>query len=146
MPPRLGGLKVLTVAVRKAFSSDLLDAAATTDSVVLWTQPAGSVMLGVKMILSAAFVATGLTTATITIGDGSDNDGILIAGTMNLRTDTLGTNYSSRGAYWDSSAEGAFWYANSATDWTGYTTLGVANCSALTQGMVTFIFTYATIV
>jgi hypothetical protein len=137
-------VNIKTVSVTKHHDSDLFNAAATTDEAIIWAQPAGSVVLGVKIQLTEQFVAAGLTTMTVTLGTGAagDPDGYTVAGTMNLRTDAALTKYSTRGALWDTSAEGAFWYQAAASDWTAQALSGVANLNTLSAGEVIFTFTY----
>lgn len=138
----LGIMAVKTEVFTFHHGSALLDAAATSDSANVLNQPAGSVLLGITLSLDELFVASGLTTMVVTVGDGSDADGMLIAGSMNLRTDSVNTRYQSRGTYWDTSAKGAFWYTSSAKQWLAYATSGVANLSTLTAGQISISFTY----
>ena len=132
-------IKVMKVI--KIHTSDLFDAVATTDSVIVWTQPAGSVLLGIKMKLATQFAATGMTDLDVTIGLAGDVDG-LVAATMNLTSDAAATEYITRGAYWNTSALGAFWYAAAATDWVAYATAVGANLSTTSAGQLDFYATY----
>ena len=141
LPILPGILQIRTATVSKQFGNDLFDAVGLTDSANIWTQPAGSVLLGVKMVLDAQFVATGLTDLDVSLGDAGDNDGLLVQA-MNLVTGAVGSKYSTRGAYWDTSAKGALWFQLAARTWIAYATAVGANLSTLTAGKVTFYFTY----
>lgn len=132
---------VQTVAVTKAYSSDLFNAAGLTDNAVIWQQPAYSLLLNVTAVLDTQFAATGLTDLDVTVGDGGDNDGVLVQ-TMNLKTDAVATQYKARGAYWNGGAVGTEIYKTTATDWYGYATAVGANLSTLSAGSITFYFTY----
>lgn len=135
------GVKIATTTVTKAHDSDLFAAEDTSDDVTIWQQPAGSVLLGAKITLDTQFAADSLSDLDVTVGLAGDNDG-LIAPTMNGTSDSAGTDYSTRGEYWNTSAEGSFWYAASATDWVAYATATGANLSTTSAGQVTFTFTY----
>jgi len=138
-----GHVGIRTEEVTKAHNSDLFDATDVTDSVTIWQQPAGSVLLGVKIKMTAQFTSTGslITDLDVTIGLAGDNDGLL-APTMNLTSDAVNSVYKTRGAYWDTSAEGSFWYSHAAEDWIAYATAVGANLSTTTAGSITFCFTY----
>lgn len=138
---QINNYNVQTVAVTKAFGSDLFNASATTDNAVLFTQPAQSLLLNVVMVNELLFVAPSMTDLDISIGDGSDDNGIL-AEAMNLTADPLNTKYKNRGAYWNGGAVGTEYYAATAKAWSGYATATGANLSTLTAGQVTFYFTY----
>jgi hypothetical protein len=138
---QINNYNVQTVAVTKAFGSDLFNAAATTDNAVLWQQPAQSLLLNVTMVNDLLFVAPSMTNLGVTVGDGSGATGILNA-TMNLTSDTLNTKYKNRGAYWNGGAVGTEYYTTTAKNWSGYATATGANLSTLTAGQVTFYFTY----
>jgi hypothetical protein len=138
---QINNYNVQTVAVTKAFNSDLFNAAATTDNAVLWQQPAQSLLLNVTMVNELLFVAPSMTDLDITVGDGSDDNGIL-AETMNLTSDTLNTKYKNRGVYWNGGSAGTEYYTTTAKNWSGYATATGANLSTLTAGQVTFYFTY----
>lgn len=138
---QINNYNVQTVAVTKAFGSDLFNAAATTDNAVLFQQPAQSLLLNVTMVNDLLFVAPSMTDLDISVGDGSDDNGIL-AETMNLTADTLNTKYKNRGVYWNGGAVGTEYYTTTVKDWSGYATATGANLSTLTAGQVTFYFTY----
>lgn len=138
---QINNYNVQTVAVTKAFGSDLFNAAATTDNAVLWQQPAQSLLLNVVMVNELLFVAPSMTDLDITVGDSSDNDGILSDG-MNLTADALNTKYKNRGVYWNGGAVGTEYYTPTVKDWSGYVTATGANLNTLTAGQVTFYFTY----
>lgn len=122
-------------------TSTLLDATATTDSKTIWTQPANSILLSAKMVLTEQFAATSLTDMDITLGTAGDNDGI-IEGAMNLTSDAANTAYSTRGTLWDEAAAVGFLYKDSATAWIAYATATGANLNTLTAGTIKFYFTY----
>ena len=138
---QINNYNVQTVAVTKAFGSDLFNAASTTDSAILWQQPAQSLLLNVVMVNELLFVAPSMTDLDITVGDSSDNDGILSDG-MNLTADALNTKYKNRGVYWNGGAVGTEYYTPTVKDWSGYATSTGANLNTLTAGQVTFYFTY----
>lgn len=138
---QINNYNVQTVAVTKAFGSDLFNAAATTDNAIIWTQPALSLLLNVTIVNELLFVAPSMTNLGITVGDGTSATGILNA-TMNLTSDALNSKYKTRGAYWNGGAVGTEYYVATAKDWSGYATSTGANLSALTSGQVTFYFTY----
>lgn len=140
-PQGTGSPFIKTATVTFAFGSTLFDAAATSDSAVVWQQPANTILLFADMTLDVAFVATGLTDVDITLGDGGDNDGLL-TGTMDLQSDSVGTTYNTKGAYFDATTSPGTLYKASATNWTGYVTSVGANLSTLTAGQVTFTFIY----
>ena len=138
---QINNYNVQTVAVTKAFDADLFDAASTTDSVVLWQQPAQSLLLNVTMVNELLFVAPSMTDLDITVGDGSNASGIF-TDTMNLTSDAINTKYKNRGVYWNGGAVGTEYYTATAKDWSGYSTATGANLNVLTAGQVTFYFTY----
>lgn len=139
-PPQGSGFPIKVVTVTKAFGSDLFDAAATTDSATIWQQPAQSILIATKMRLDVAFVATGLTTMSIKLGDAGTNDGLLTNAGQALRTDAVGTQYYTKGAYYDATAGTLL--KETATNWIAYAAAGVANLSTLSAGQVTFTFIY----
>lgn len=131
---------LLTVVVTKAFGDDLFDAAALTDSAVVWQQPANSVLVGARIITDETFVAAGLTSLVIDVGD-ADTDG-LINCASNFAA-TVPTNVeSTRGALWNGGAVGTEYYTAVAKDWTASALAVGANLSTLSAGSVTFYFTY----
>jgi len=119
----------------------LFNAAALTDSAVVWTQPAQTILLGAKMMLDEQFVAGSLTDLDVWIGDAGDNDG-LMAQSMNLTSDTVaGDGYDTKGAYWNGVNTATYW-ASATKDWTAYATAVGANLNTLSAGQVTFYFFY----
>ena len=138
---QINNYNVQTVAVTKAFDSDLFNAAATTDNAVLFTQPAQSLLLNVVMVNELLFVAPSMTDLDISVGDGSDDNGILNEA-MNLTVNALNTKYKNRGVYWNGGAAGTEYYTTTAKAWSGYATATGANLNTLTAGQVTFYFTY----
>jgi len=138
---QINNYNVQTVAVTKAFGSDLFNAAATTDNAVLFTQPAQSLLLNVTMVNDLLFVAPSMTNLGVTVGDGSNAAGIFTE-TMNLTSNALNTKYKNRGVYWNGGAVGTEYYTTTAKAWSGYATATGANLNTLTAGQVTFYFTY----
>jgi len=138
---QINNYNVQTVAVTKAFGSDLFNAAATTNNAVLFTQPAQSLLLNVTIVNEFLFVAPSMTNLGVTIGDGTSATGILTE-TMNLTSNALNTKYKTRGAYWNGGAVGTEYYTTTAKAWSGYATATGANLSTLTAGQITFYFTY----
>lgn len=138
---QINNYNVQTVAVTKAFGSDLFNAAALTDNAVLWTQPAQSLLLNVVMVNELTFSAPGMASLSVSVGDGSNNSGILNE-TMDLTLNPLNTKYKNRGAYWNGGAVGTEVYTSTTRNWSGYATAVGANLNTLTSGQVTFYFTY----
>lgn len=135
------GIHTAVVTVDHA-SHGALNAAGLTDNALIWQQPAGSVLMGIRVKLTEQFAATGLTDIDITLGEnGGDADGWLVQA-MNGTSDAVGTQYKTRGALWDTSAEGVFSYQQSATDIYGFVTAVGANLDTLTAGTWTIYFTY----
>lgn len=135
------GVAIRTVKVTKAYSSTLFDAVATTDDDDVWAQPAGSVLLAVKIKMTAQFVAGSLTDLDITLGLAGDVDGLLVQA-MNLTSDAVASQYTTRGAYWNEAAGMGFLAKDAATTWRAYATAVGANLSTLSAGSVDFYFTY----
>lgn len=138
---QINNYNVQTVAVTKTYTSDLFNASSTTDSATLWTQPAQSLLLNVVMVNELTFVAVSMTDLNVSIGDGSNQTGILDEA-MNLTVDALNTKYKNRGAYWNGGAVGTEYYAPTSKAWVGYSAATGANLNTLTAGQVTFYFTY----
>lgn len=136
------GAGIKTIVITRQWGDALFDAVALNDSDTIWTQPAGSVLMGIKMELVEQFVAPGLTDMDVTVGDAGDNIGILNPGAHDLQSDAVGSQYKTRGQYWDTPAEGAFWYTHAAKAWLAYSTAVGANMNALTAGQIKFIITY----
>ncbi len=138
------GVSIKTVKYTFHHGSTLFDADGLTDSANVWNQPAGSVLLGVKMVLNEQFAGNdpaALTDLDVTIGLAGDQDGLL-AGAMNGLSDAVGTAYKTRGEYWNTSAEGCFWYADAATQWVAYSTSVGCNVDHLSAGEIAVYFTY----
>lgn len=124
----------------KAHNSDLFDAAALSDSAVIWQQPANSVLLSTKYVLDTQFADGSITDIDVELGDSGDNNGILNV-TGNLTSDAAGTEYSTRGAYWSATTAGGY-HSASAKDWTAYATAVGANLNTTNAGQITFYFAY----
>lgn len=137
------GIAIRTVAVTVDHATHgALNAAGVTDNFLLWTQPAGSTVLAIKGVLTERFVATSLTDIDFTLGQsGGDEDGWLVQ-TMNGTSDAVNTTYTTRGALWDTSAEGCFNYQQAAADMYIFVTATGANLNTLTAGTWTFYITY----
>ncbi len=128
--------------VEKEYTSDLFDAAGTTDSVVIWQQPANTLLVGAQMFRDTTFHASGgMTDLRVTIGDGGDADG-LVLDELNLLGGYAKYIFSNRGVYWDGTGGVTEFYAATAKDWTGYATATDANLSTLTTGKLVFVFKY----
>ena len=132
---------IKTDVVTKTYTADLFNAAATTDSEIVWQQPVQSLLIAVSMVLDEQFVASGLTDLNVLVGDSSDNNGVLQEA-MDLQSNTVATRYKGRGVYWDGSTGVTELYKAAAYDWTAYATATGANLDTLTAGSVTFYFTY----
>ena len=139
IPICVGGTRVII----KAFGSDLFNVAALTKNVLIWTQPANTVLKQAYIALNLRFESSGaMTDLDVTIGDGADNDGILAAA-MDLRDPAgpLGATYKTRGAYWNA-ATAAGYYTATAHDWYAYAIAVGANLDTMTKGELYFIFDY----
>ena len=124
----------------KAHNSDLFDAAALSDSAVVWQQPANSVLLSAKYVLDVQFADGSLTDIDVELGEAGDNDGIINV-TGNLTSDAVGTEFSTRGAYWSATIAGGY-HSASAKDWTAYSTSVGADLNTTNAGQITFYFAY----
>ncbi len=119
-------------------TSALLNATATTDKAVVFTQPANTVLTGASLILSEQFVAVDLTNLTITIGvDGGDVDGIMTV-TGNLTSSAADTQWRTKGALFTNGEL----YSATAADYSAFATATGANLSALTAGKIVLNFKY----
>ncbi len=100
----IGGFKVVKVVYDK--DSALFNAAGTTDNVELLAATSGRQIIAAKIVLDVQFTLNGDRTGLIVeMGeDGGDIDDI-IDNTGNLETDSVGTEYKTRGALWDTAAE-----------------------------------------
>jgi len=141
---------LVTTMVVKAFDSDLFNAAATTDKVNIWTQPANTVLVGMKFVLSTKFVAVGMTDVDITVGSDSSGATYVLNTVGNLTSDALQTAYTTRGAMWKGvvgdAGDGTFGaftsWRGAAITWQAYSTAVGANLSTLSAGKVVFYFQY----
>lgn len=132
--------------VEKTYSSDLFNAAGTTDKVVVFTQPANSTLLSAKFVLNTQFAAVGLSDLEVTVGfDGGVVDGLIgnDGGAMNLFSDAVDTQYFNRSgaSYW-AAANTATYYTGANLNWTAFATATGANLNTLTAGKITIYFTY----
>jgi hypothetical protein len=130
-----GSFKVTKVT--KAYNATLFNAAATTDSEVIYAQPANSILVAAYMVLDTQFAAASMTDLDITIGDGGGATGILNAA-MNLTSDAATTKYATKGSYFDATAGTLLKEAS--TNWTAYVTATGANLDTLSAGQVSFYF------
>jgi len=115
----------------------MFDAVATTDSVTIISVPANTVFYVPEITLAEGFTATDLTDLRITMGDAGNPDGILET-TGNLVSDSEGTVYKTKGAYF---TIGELYHA-AATDYLIYVTATGANLSTLTAGIVRLKYTW----
>jgi hypothetical protein len=123
-------------------TSTLFDAAAVSDTKVIWTSPAKCRIKGLKMRLTEQFAGTGLTDLSIEVGIGGgavdaylDDDGA-----MNLTSDALNSVYNTQGASWDSSS--GLLHCTAATGFTATATATGCNLADLTAGTVVFYICY----
>jgi hypothetical protein len=124
----------------KDHTSDLFDAAATTDNAVVWQQPANTLLLAAKFRLDEQFDTIG--SLAVTVGDSGDTDGLIEQNYHNLVTASVGAEFSYRGNYWDSSASADYMsILPGLHEWKGYAS-GGDNLDTMTQGQVTFYFLY----
>jgi len=126
------GGEIVTTATAKVHTDGMFDASATTDNAVIWQQPANSTLLGATVTLDEKFAATSLSDMDVTIGDGSDNDGIFVA-TMNMFSDAVATVYKGLGAYFNTGGI----HRTAATNWTCYSTAVGADLDTTTAGGIT---------
>lgn len=126
----------LEVSGTVAHDGTLFDAAATTDSAVLFQQPAGSNVVGIEIGVGAQFVATSMTALTMEVGDGSDADGYF-DGTIDLVADAVGTTDTTKGVLFVPSV-----YKQAATNWTATATATGANLSTTSAGSMTYSYWY----
>jgi hypothetical protein len=132
----------ITVATStKTRWSTLFNAASTSDSAVVWQQPANSLLVGAEVRLDEKFVASGLTSLLIDVGD-ADANGLIVGARNWASDDPWGTADSVRGALWSGGAVGTELYASTAKDWTATVTAVGANLNTLSAGQVTFYFVY----
>ena len=127
--------------VTKAHAADLFDAAATTDSVAIWTQPVNSRLIAVMMRLETQFAGTSWTDLRVTLGLAGDPDG-LVATTGNLTSDAADTEYENVGAYYDAFMEGLHGKTNATIAWIAYATATGGNLNVSTAGTMDFYFLY----
>jgi hypothetical protein len=121
-------------------TSSLFNAAAVTDTKLIWTSPANCIVLGIKMRLVEQFAANpAASTFNIEVGvGGGDVDAYLDnAAAMNLTSDALNSVYSAKGAGFTT----GLLYCAAATDFTATATCDV-NLSTLTAGTVMFYISY----
>lgn len=128
--------KALEVSGTVAHDATLFDAAGLTDSAVLFQQPAGSNIVGIKIGVGAAFVATSMTALTMEVGDGSDADGYF-NGTIDLVADAVGTTDTTKGVLFVPTV-----YSPTAQDWTGTATAVGADLSTTSAGSMTYAYYY----
>ncbi len=129
---------IKTVKVTKAFSSDLFDADATTDSADVWLQPANTILLSAFMRLETQFAGPLHSDLDVTVGLAGDNDGLLEPAAMNMTSDAENTEYSGPGAYWNTVQVVTI----STQQWVAYATSVGDNLGDLTAGTMDFYFTY----
>ncbi len=123
-------------------TSSLFNAAAVTDTKLIWTSPAKCVVKGIKMRLVEQFAANpAASTFNIEVGIGGgdvdaylDNDAA-----MNLTSDALNSVYNTKGAGFDAASGNLHCVA--ATGFTATATCDV-NLSTLTAGTVEFYIVY----
>lgn len=122
--------------VTLAHNATCFDAAGTTDSAAVWTQPANSLFVGCRITLDTPFVATSMTALTVEIGDAGDNNGFF-AGTLDLVAGSAGDTDDTNGA------EAGDWtnaFVTSGTARTLYATATGANLSTTSAGQITVRF------
>lgn len=136
------GLAIKVTTVAKAYNSTLFDAAATTDNVAIWTQPAGSILVAAYYVLDTQFANGGtLTDLDVTLGTVASNAGVISPPAHNLTSDAAASKYTGKGGVpnlFDQTA--GTLYVASDTAYNGYATSVGANLSTLTAGQVTFYF------
>jgi len=133
-------LLIKVAKVTRAHNSALFDANGLSDSAIVWQQPANSVLLSAKYVLDVQFADGSLTDIDVELGDAGDNDGVINV-TGNLTSDAVGTEYSTRGAYWSATTAGGY-HSASAKDWTAYATSTGADLDTTSGGQITFYFAY----
>jgi len=124
------------VAGTVAHTATLFDAAATSDSAVLFAQPAGSNIVGIEIGIAAKFVAASMTALVVEVGDGSDADGYF-DGTIDLVADDIGDVDTTKGVLFVPTV-----YKQAATNWTATVAATGANLSATSAGSMTYSYWY----
>jgi hypothetical protein len=128
--------------IKKTFDKDsaLFDAAGTSDTAEVYAANADSMVMVAAIILDEAFTLNGdRTTLVVTLGDNdADADDVVVAGAMNLSSDTPGDKYSTRGALW--AADEAPVITNRVIDATAVVSGGSAgNLADMTTGQITVV-------
>ena len=126
----------LEVSGTVAHDVTLFDAAATSDSAVLFAQPAGANITGIELGIGAKFVATSMTNIVVTVGDGSDVDGYSAA-TLDLVADDVGDVDTTKGVLFVPTV-----YLQAAQNWTATATATGANFSTTSAGSMTWSYWY----
>ena len=126
------------VKVTKAFSSDLFDADATTDSANVWLQPANTILLSAFMRLETQFDGPLHSGLDVTVGLGGDTNGLLAPAAMNMTSDAADTEYSGPGAYFGTNQVVTI----GTQQWIAYATSVGDNLGDLTAGTMDFYFVY----
>lgn len=101
-------MKLIAVIKTYDVTSALFDAAATTDTVEVMAANANREVVAAAIYLDTQFVLNGdRTTLTVTLGENAvDGDDVIVAGSMNLSSDTVATKYSTRGVLWSADETG----------------------------------------
>jgi hypothetical protein len=128
--------------IKKTYNaaSALFDAAGTTDTVEVYAANANSMVLAAAIVLDEQFTLNGdRTTLTVALGEsGVDIDDVVVVGSMNLSSDTVGDKYSTRGALW--SADEAPTIINRVIDATATVSGGsTGNLASMSTGQITVV-------
>lgn len=121
------------------YSGACFDAAATTDSDTIFTQPANSLLVGFRLNLDEAFVATSMTAMTWVLGLSGDTNGLGTGGTSDLVADAVNSGDNTMGAYMVGNAG---YHTVAALPWLLAPTSTGANLSTLSAGQITVTYYY----
>lgn len=125
-----------TYKVTRAFGSALFNAAATTDSEAIWTQPANTLLIFADITVDVPFVASGLMSLTVNVGTAGSQEGIVPE--SDLFGQSAGARFVTKGGLFDSTA--GILVAAEATAYTAYVNSSGANLNTLSAGQATFTF------
>ena len=130
--------------VTKAHTDDLFDANAVSDTSDIFSLPANSVLMAIVIDLDTQFA--GIDDLNIEVGiTGDDTDGFLAPGAMDLTSDSAGSNYSNRGAYWSATTTGFYYAATAKTITAKAVTTDADGLDETSAGNVTFYIVFMTL-
>lgn len=141
-----GGVNVANekiIKISKAHDDNLFDDPGAQKVVNLWTQPANSKLIAVKMRLAVQFDGVSLDDLDVVMGhSGGAANGLLDPASMNLTSQAVGTEYVDVGSFYDTFYEGIHGRTTAAIVWRAKATSGGANLDATTVGQLDFYIVY----